>query len=94
MLLLKASDGKGQLGSCTNACKLPCTVQVMLELTAGVKHLDYFVRWSHNYNVKPMPNCKGSRQVQLRVTDRINLLRGMYMLQPADAHERLTCARL
>ncbi len=55
--------------------------QVMLELTAGFTHLDYFVRWSYNYDVKPMPNCKGSRQFQLRVTDRFNLLRGMYMFR-------------
>ncbi len=26
--------------------------QVVLELTAGLRHLDYFVRWSDNHDVK------------------------------------------
>ncbi len=30
--------------------------QVMLELTAGLRDLDYFVRWPNNYEVKQEAN--------------------------------------
>ncbi len=80
--------------------------QFVLELTSAFKHLDYFVRWPDNHDIKQEAKqcqlAKGPGRYNSEArTDSDNQLRSMYvfrqhmqMLQPAHAHERLTYARL